>query len=202
MVVFTKWILTKKRWKKLLLMVGHYVKKPIAWRTTVIILFAFTDVDDFCVKVFNPVTKEVFVLVGEGCGTCDGSKTQFAQPTGLCLEMKTLFVVDTSTGLLRMTSSAKSLLSYLKHLEMFAVTFELHIRKDVPVAISLQDAIDRVQMVYAFDKKCVDDVKALTGTSATTQGPQGTVSLVVIDDEKRLLNSLKEIKQLLDLTLH
>ena len=81
---------------------------------------------------------------------------------------------------------------------MFAVTFELHIRKEVPVAISLQDAIDRVQMVYAFDKKCVDDVKALTGTSATTQGPQGTVSSVVIDDEKRLLNSLKEIKQLLD----
>ena len=159
---------------------------------------AFTDVDDFCVKVFNPVTKEVFVLVGEGCGTCDGSKAQFAQPTGLCFEMKTLFVVGTSTGSLRMTSSAKSLLSYLKHLEMFAVTFELHIRKEVPVVISLQDAIDRVQMVYAFDKKCVDDLKALTGTSATTQGPQGTVSSVVIDDEKRLLNSLKQIKQLLD----
>ena len=103
---------------------------------------AFTDVDDFCVKVFNPATEEVFVLVGEGCGTCDGSKAQFAQLTGLCFEMKTLFSVDTSTGSLHMTSSAKSLLSYLKHLEMFAVTFELHIRKEVAVAISLQDAID------------------------------------------------------------
>ena len=88
--------------------------------------------------------------------TCNGSKAQFAQPTGLCFEMKTLLlVVDTSTGSLRMTSSAKSLLSYLKHLEMFAVTFELHIGKEVPVAISLQDATDRVQMVYAFDKNAL-----------------------------------------------
>ena len=34
-------------------------------------------------------------------------------------------------------------------------------------------------------------------TGSTTQGPQGTVSSVVLEDEKRILQSLKEIKSLL-----
>ena len=46
-------------------------------------------------------------------------------------------------------------------------------------------------------RRTSEQVKAFLGTTAQTQGPQGTVSLVVLEDEKRILQSLKEIKSLL-----
>ena len=39
---------------------------------------------------------------------------------------------------------------------------------------------------------------SLIGTTAVTQGPQGTVSSVVMEDERRILKSLRDIKELLD----
>lgn len=59
-------------------------------------------------------------------------------------------------------------------------------------------AIERLELVYRFDQEYVDNVKLVTGTHCETQGPQGTVSSVVIEDERRLLKSLSEIKVLLD----
>lgn len=56
----------------------------------------------------------------------------------------------------------------------------------------------RLEQVYSYDKKCVDAVMSLTGTTAVTQGPQGTVSSVVMEVERRILKSLRDIKDLLD----
>ena len=39
---------------------------------------------------------------------------------------------------------------------------------------------------------------SLTDTTAVTQGPQGTVSSVFMEDERRILRSLRNIKDLLD----
>ena len=64
------------------------------------------------------------------------------------------------------------------------------------MAFTLDRAITRIQEVYDFDCLCVKQVKAFLGTTAHTQGPQGTVSSVVLEDEKRILQSLKEIKNL------
>ena len=52
--------------------------------------------------------------------------------------------------------------------------------------------------MYRFDQECVDNVKIDTGANGETQGPEETVSSVVIDDDGRLLKSLREIKLLLD----
>lgn len=49
-----------------------------------------------------------------------------------------------------------------------------------------------------FDQECVDNAKIDTGANGETQGPQGIVSSVVIDDEGRLVKSLSEMKVLLD----
>ena len=40
-------------------------------------------------------------------------------------------------------------------------------------------------------------MKTSLGTMARTQGPQGTVSTVVLEDENRIFQALKEIKDLL-----
>ena len=65
------------------------------------------------------------------------------------------------------------------------------------MSFTLDRAINRIQEVKDFDCLCVNQVKALLGTTAQTQGPQDTVSTVVLEDEKRILQALKEIKDLL-----
>ena len=71
-------------------------------------------------------------------------------------------------------------------------------KKEAPPTIGMTPAIERLELVYQFDQECVNNVKLVTGTHGETQGPQGTFSSVVIEDERRLLKSLREIKVLLD----
>ena len=157
----------------------------------------FRDTGDSCIKSFNPKTKQCSVIVGREKGTRDGSDAQFFQSTGLCFDYDTLFTVDTPTGALRMTSSVTSLVAYLEHLYMFGETFGPHTRKSISMKVDISQAIERLERVYSFDKKCVGEVMTLIGTKAVTQGPQGTVSSVVMEDERRILKSLCEIKNLL-----
>ena len=97
-----------------------------------------------------------------------------------------------------MTSSVTSFVDYLKHLHLFGETFGLHTKTSTSVIVEIPQAIQRLEQVYTFDKKCVDAVMSLIGTTAVTQGPQGTVSSVVMEDERRILKSLRDIKELLD----
>ena len=106
--------------------------------------------------------------------------------------MKTLFTVDTSTGALRMTSNVNSLVEYFKYLHLFGETFGLHLKKEAPLAIEMTPAIERLELVYRFDQECVGNVKHVTGTHGETQGSQGTVSSVVIEDERRLLKVARQ----------
>ena len=108
-----------------------------------------------------------------------------------------MFIVDCSTGCLRMVSKVSPLVKYLENLREFAITFGLHQKKQTPVSFTLDRAISRIQDVYDFDCQCVNRVKAFLGTTAQTQGPQGTVSTVVLEDEKRILQALMDIKDLL-----
>ena len=63
-------------------------------------------------------------------------------------------------------------------------------------SFTIDTAIARIQEVYDFDCQCIDQVKAFLGTEAQTQGPQGTVSSVVVEDERRILLALGEIRDL------
>ena len=96
-----------------------------------------------------------------------------------------------------MVSDVSQLVRYLENLREFAITFGLHHKKQTSVSFTLDRAINRIQEVYDFDCQCVNQGKAFLGTTAQTEGPQGTVSTVVLEDEKRILQALKEIKDLL-----
>jgi len=98
-----------------------------------------------------------------------------------------------------MTSRVTSLEDYWKHLHLFGETFGLHTKTSTSVIVEIPQAIERLQQVYSFDKNCVDAVMILIGTTAVTQGPQRTtVSSVVMEDERRILKSLRDIKDLLN----
>ena len=84
-----------------------------------------------------------------------------------------------------------------ENLREFPITFGLHQKTQISVSLTLDSAISRIQEVYGFDCRCLNQVKAFLGTTAQTQGPQDTVSTVVLEAEKRILQALKEIKDLL-----
>jgi len=73
-----------------------------------------------------------------------------------------------------MASSVTGLEDYWKHLHLFRETFELHTKASTSIIVEIPQAIERLEQVYSFDKKCVDAVMSLIGTTAVTQSPQGT----------------------------
>jgi hypothetical protein len=153
----------------------------------------FSDDGDHSLKVWNPVTHECRPHSANGKGTRDGKSAQFVQPTGVFAERKTVFVLDSSTGCLRMTSEVPSLVNFLSSLQEFCVTFGLHLKKQKSTPFTIDTAITRIQEVYDFDCQCIEQVKAFLETTAQTQGPQGTISSVVVEDERKILLALKEI---------
>ena len=155
----------------------------------------FSDVGDHSLKVWNPVTRKCTPYSANGKGTRDGKSAQFVQPTGVFAERKTVFVLDSFTGCLRMTSEVPPLVNFLSSLQEFCVTFGLHLKKQNPTPFAIDTAITRIQEVYDFDCQCIEQVKAALKTTAPTQGPQGTIS-VVVEDERKILLALKEIRSL------
>ena len=91
--------------------------------------------------------------------------------------VRTVFMVDCSTDCLRMVTDVSPLALCPLHLTERSAEFK------------------RYTTLTASAR--VNQVKALLGTTAQTQGPQDTVSTVVLEDEKRILQALKEIKDLL-----
>ena len=61
---------------------------------------------------------------------------------------------------------------------------DLTLKKEAPLAIKRTPVIERLELVYRFNQECIDNVKIVTSTHGETQGPQGTVSSVVIQDDR------------------
>ena len=89
-----------------------------------------------------------------------------------------------------MVSDVSPLVKCLANLREFAITFGLHQKKQTSVSFTFDRAISRIQEVFDCDCQCVNQMKAFLGKTAQTQGPQCTVSTVVLEDEKRILQSL------------
>lgn len=158
----------------------------------------FTDTGEHQIKMLDLQTKHVKTLTGSVMGTRDGSKAQFAQPTGICTDQETIYIVDTASARVRMITGVNGLLTYLEHLNIFCDSFGLHKKKHKPSIYSLHEAIERNKTVYNFDQKCIQDVKNILKKDICTQGPEGTISSVVIEDEKRILQSLNDLQALQD----
>lgn len=85
-----------------------------------------------------------------------------------------------------MVSDFSPLVKYLENLREFPITFGLHQKTQISVSLTLDRAISRIQEVHDFECRCLNQVL-----------PQDIVSTVVLEDEKRILQALKEIKDLL-----
>lgn len=162
----------------------------------------FSDSKHGCIKKLKLASgqKEEFVGETREAGLLeerDGCRGLFAQPTGILVEHKTLYVIDSAARKLKVIVSPKGLINYLTYLDKFCALFGIHKRNTKPVILKIEEVIKGLKEVYHFDKQCVHDVKTFYNMKdeELTQGPQGTVSTVVIKDEERIIMGLKNLHQ-------
>ena len=146
------------------------------------------------VKEFDTVSKQVTTVAGSGQSESrDGcpSTAPFAQPTGVCCEKNTssVFVVDSSSGRIRLITSAKALIQYLQNLWLFLSAFNLTSSENV----SFEETINHVQHYCAFHEASLK-VQSIKGSTCATQGPDGTLSSPTLCSVKMILEGLTRLK--------
>ena len=125
---------------------------------------------------FDVVFKQVTNLAGSGhTESRDGCDltASFSQPTGVCFEKDShsIFVVDSSSGRLRLTTSVQALIKYLQNLWLFLSALNLIGKK---TRLSYDETVTGVQQCYAFHKEASIKVQGIKGSTSQTQGPDGT----------------------------
>ena len=112
-----------------------------------------TDRDANQVKELNTLTNQVTIVAGYGSsGSRDGTGLTacFAQATGVCCEKDTrsIYVIYTSAGRLRLITSIQALLSYLYNLWLFLSAFHLTTDERIYQELNYDETIVRVQHYY------------------------------------------------------
>ncbi len=130
-------------------------------------------------------------------GESDGHAGEFIQPTIICVEGRSVFILDTACGKIKLVVSPSGLVKYLKELHEFATIFGLHEKGKRPRNITIIEAIEKLKQVLEFDERCIGKVKADFNVSGT-EGPHGTVSSITVHDEKLIIQGLERIKQLIE----
>ena len=148
------------------------------------------------IKEFDTTTGNLTTISGSGTpASKDGCKSSasFAQPTGVCCENGTssLYVVDCSTGRLRILTSTQALAKYLDNLWHFMSAYGLTSKED---ATDFQEIQNRVQEYYAFHEECSLEVQKIKGFTNATQGPDGTLSSNSLNSVKMILEGLEKLK--------
>ena len=124
----------------------------------------------------------------------DGSETSasFSQPTAACCEegADTVYVLDMHLmhmrlciGRLKMITSTLALTTFLENLWKFLTAFQV-----TSDGVScLEEAINLTQSYYSFLEKASLKVQQIKGSTAKTQGPDGTLSMATLNSVEMIL---------------
>ena len=145
---------------------------------------------------FDVVFKQVTNLAGSGhTESRDGCDltTSFSQPTGVCCEKdsRSIFVIDSSSGRLRLITSVQVLIKYLQNPWLFLSALNLTGTK---TRSSYDGTVTRVQQCYAFQEEASLKVQGIKGSTSQTQGPDGTLSAITLNSVKMILEGLSRLK--------
>ena len=135
----------------------------------------------------------VDVIAGTGvAGNIDGLNASFQQPTALCVERNSIFVIDSASGRLCLITHTDALISFLTHLHLFATTCGLYVKDEGKTKTSLKTVIENINAVSQYFVRAVDDVKELSGKS-NPQGPEGACSSQCISDLTMMIEGLQRV---------
>ena len=170
------------------------IKKVARFKGTLV----FTDVGGRQVKWYNPSTKKVETLAGDGSeGAQDGTEKScsFVQVHGICSVSDTLFTTDAAAGKIKLMTGLSGTTDFLKHLGILYDTFGITCKASTSQPITPEQVIQNLNIVDKYIKATVMNVKERNNLKedSTTNGPQGTVSQKTQISIELLLNGVKSL---------
>ena len=150
-----------------------------------------TDSGAYLIEVYDPVDKVVTVLVGSGQKRNeDGSELKKLH---FCSTARNLrFVTDPATGNVKLITELSGTTQFLKH-DSFGITCKGTIAQH----ISPQQMVQKVNEINTYLKATVSKVKEndYLKETATTNGPQGTVSQKTQQSVHLLLRGVNRLSE-------
>ncbi|KAL9958419.1 hypothetical protein ACROYT_G035429 [Oculina patagonica] len=168
------------------------IKKVVRFKDTLV----FTDVEGRQVKRYNPSTKKVETLAGDGReGAQDGAGKccSFVQVQGICCVSDTLFITDAAAKKIKIVTGLSGTTDFLKHLGILYDTFGITCKGCASQPITPEQVSQNLNTVHEYIKTTVRNVKETNNLKddSATNGPQGTVSQKTQTSIELLLNGVK-----------
>ena len=140
------------------------IKKVARFKGTLV----FTDVGGRQVKWYNPSTKKVETLAGNGSeGAQDRTGKSFVQVQGICSFSDTLFTTDAAAGKIKLMTGLSVTTDFLEHLGILYDTFGITFKTSTSQPITPEQVIQNLNSVDEYIKATVINV------TQTNKQPQG-----------------------------
>ena len=157
-----------------------------------------TDVGGRQVKWYNPSTKKVESLAGDGSeGAQDGTGKAcgFVQVHDICSVSDTPFTTDAAAGKIKLMTGLCGTKDFLEHLGILYGTFGITCKASTSQPITPELAIQNLNTVDEYMKPTVMNVKETNNLKedSTTNGPQGAVSQKTQTSIELLLKGVKSL---------
>ena len=159
----------------------------------------FTDRTSRVVRRFSQANSDILVFAGSGADKSrDGSSlaASLSQPTALCVEGKSIFVVDTTVGAIKLITPRNSLCKFLELLHSLCRMFGVHLRRIKAECHTIEEAISSLSELSSLMDLWTDQVQEKMGRKSATQGPQETISPKSQRIVEILIESLSSMKDI------
>ena len=136
---------------------------------------------------------EVFTIAGQAStdGYQDGKTGLLSQPTGLCLDNNTIFLIDTATSSLRTIVPVNGIITFLKNLNKLGLVF--HFSNDSQNEDYLTNAVEMLTSIQEFLEISTNKVKERDSSKNVPEGPEGAVSFQTRNDIAMLVTNIENI---------
>ena len=136
------------------------------------------------VRRFSQANSDIRVIAGSGADRSrDGSSlaASFSQPTALCVEGKSIFVVDTAVGAIKLIlTPTNSLCKILELLHSLCRMFGVHLRGVKAECHTIEEAISSLTELSSLMDLWIDQVQEKMGRISATQGPAPRLHLATL----------------------
>ena len=170
------------------------IKKVARFKDTQV----FTDVGGRQVKRYNPSTKKVETLAGDGSeGAQDGTgkSCSFLQLHGICNVSDTFFTTDAAAGKIKLMTGLSATTYFLEHLGILYDILGFTCKASTSQPITSEQVTQNLNTVDEYIKATVMNVKETNNLKedSTTNGPQGTMSQGTRTSIELLLNGVNSL---------
>ena len=135
------------------------------------------------------------------CGNFDGKSidASFSQPMGVCVEMdKNIFVTDAQVGSVKLITSIKGTIGFLKHIGLLNKAVSVNIKHQPTAKLSLTRSDQTRESLYSYLQEANKCVLDQLDKPCKPAGQHGTISHQTESSVSMILRGLKDLYKFLD----